>query len=301
MGTTTSRNLRDYSKGIFTRKLKAGSMQLALTENAWWGTSVDRVEGIKIAHDVGFDSYAIFTQDVQGRSFTPEVKKRMRDTMKDLGFPCASFCVILNSLVDWNEDIRKTTIAWVKDQIDTGYDFGSKKMIGVPTEYLWEKTEVKPEVQWNYAVEAMREIGDHAKTLGIEIGLESEPYKNNLLNNIETQVKFLDAVGHPSVKANVDFVHMHVVHDPPSTMEKLGKRIINIHFADTNGPDHAHFPPGSGIVPLKEDLQVLKKIGSNASIGVEIENLPEPQRIHEWVKQAYEGSAKLMDEVGVRG
>ena len=276
-------------------------MQLALTENAWWGTSVDRVEGIKIAHEIGFDSYAIFTQDVQGRSFTPEVKKQMRDAMNEFGFPCVSVCTILNSMIDWNADIRKATIKWAKDQIDTGYDFGSKKMIVVPTEYLWEKAEVKPEVQWGYAVDALRELGDYARSLGVEIGLESEPYKNNLINNIDSQLSFLNAVGHASVKANVDFVHMHVVHDPPSSMQKLGDRIINVHLADTNGPNHAHYVPGSGVVPIREDLEVLKKIGSNPSIGIEIENLPEPEKIHYSVKQAYEASAKIMDELGVRG
>ena len=65
-------------------------------------------------------------------------------------------------------------------------------------------------------------------------------------------------------------------------------------------PPHAHYPPGRGIAPLKEDLEVLKKIGYDGSINLELENAPEPQKIREWVQEGYRVTDGLMNGLEIR-
>ncbi len=270
-------------------------MKLGLGENAWWGTTVDRVTGIKLAKQFGFDDYAIFTQDM-----TPQLRRKMRETLQDVGLPVGTFLSVATSLVDWNAEIRRYTVDWLKRQIDIGYDFDTKKMILVPAEYLWARQEIKPEVQWNWALESLREVGDYARGLGVEIGLECETPTHNILRTIDDLVRMIKDAKHPAIKANIDLVHMYVVGDGPKDLEKLEGKIINVHFSDVHGRKHAHYPPGRGVVPLREDLKILKKIGFSGSIAVELEWSPEPDKIKEWVKEGYAETAKLMEELKIR-
>jgi D-psicose/D-tagatose/L-ribulose 3-epimerase len=270
-------------------------MDLALGENAWWGTSVDRVSGVRLAKEAGYDSYSIFTSDM-----TPEIRRGMRESMRDLDFPCSSFTVVGYSLADWNSDIRKMTLSWVKKQVDIGYDFGGKKMILVPGEYSWDKQEIDPKVQWGWTVDAVREIADYAKSLNIEVALEFETPRLSIINSIDTVVQLIEDVNHPALKANVDFVHMYVVGDKPESLKKLRGKIINVHIADSSAGKHGHMPPGRGDVPLLEYLRVLKEIGFDDTIAVEIEWSNQPGRILEWIEESYCETDKLMKQIGAR-
>lgn len=270
-------------------------MELSVSENAWWGTAIDRVKGIRVAKQCGYDSYCVFTTDL-----TPQLRRSMRDAMREEGLPCSNFTVVVTSLIDLNAEIRRMTIDWAKRQADIGFDFGSSKMILVPGEYVWEEQEVPPKVQWDWAVEGIREIADYADSLGIKTGLEFETPKHNIINSVESVVRMLDDVGRQYVQGNLDFVHMYVVGDGPEAVSKLKGRLLNVHFADCKGRKHAHWPPGSGVVPLKEYLAALRSIGYQGAIQMELEWSPEPAKIVEWVQDGYNSTAKMMKELGMR-
>jgi D-psicose/D-tagatose/L-ribulose 3-epimerase len=270
-------------------------MKLGLVENAWWGTKIDRITGIKIAKEYGFDNYAILMQDM-----TPRLRRRMRKTLENEGLPVSSFLSVATSLEDWNREIRRYTVEWLKRQIDIGYDFDAKTLILVPGEYIWAQQEIRPEVQWEWAVDGLREVGDHAKSLGIEIGLECETPKHNMLRTIDDLVRIIKDARHPAIKANVDLVHMYIVGDEPRSLEKLRGKLLNVHVSDCHGRKHAHLPPGRGVVPLGEALTMLKKMAFNGTLDVELEWSPQPDRIKEWVKEGYDETAKLMDELKIR-
>jgi D-psicose/D-tagatose/L-ribulose 3-epimerase len=270
-------------------------LELSISENAWWGTQVDRVKGIKVAKDCGFDSYCLFTVDL-----TPQLRRSMRDALKEEGLPCSNFTVVVTSLIDLNAEIRRLTIDWAKRQVDIGYDFGSSKMILVPGEYVWEEQEIDPKVQWGWAVEGIGEIADYAHDIGVETGLEFETPKHNIINSVDSLKRMLDDVGRSYVQGNVDFVHMYVVGDGPESLERLRGRLLNVHFADCKGRKHAHYPPGSGVVPLMDYLSALKGIGYTGAIQMELEWSPEPAKIVEWVKDGYDSTARMMKELGMR-
>jgi D-psicose/D-tagatose/L-ribulose 3-epimerase len=269
-------------------------MQLAIGENAWWGTSVDRVEGIKATSEIGFDGYSIFPVDL-----TPQLRRSMREVLNSSKMVPSTFTTVVTSLADWNADVRKFTVNWAKNQVDIGYDFGFKIMIMVPGEYVWAKQEIDPKVQWNWLLEGVREIADYAKSLGIVIGLEAETPPYSMLRTVDTLVKFVDDAQHPAVMANVDTVHMFVLGDSPQEMKRLKGKLVDVHLADTNEKVHHHHPPGSGIIPLREYIKALKEIGFEGPINVEIEWTPYPDKIHEWVRDAYTASTKMFEELGI--
>ena len=48
-------------------------------------------------------------------------------------------------------------------------------------------------------------------------------------------------------------------------------------------------------------LKEIKDLGIDGAISIELEYSPEPDKIVEWVEEAYTSTDKLMQEAGLRG
>ncbi|MGC4051481.1 MAG: hypothetical protein QM757_19195 [Paludibaculum sp.] len=73
---------------------------------------------------------------------------------------------------------------------------------------------ITPEDQWKWAVESVRELGEHAGGLGQEIAIELEPFHLSIVNTLPKMVRFLADVDHASVLANADISHLELSRTP---------------------------------------------------------------------------------------
>ena len=64
---------------------------------------------------------------------------------------------------------------------------------------------------------------------------------------------------------------------------------------------HGDLPPGRGVVDLKPYLAALRDVGFDGVVSIELEYSPEPDKIVEWVTEAYQSTAAMMAELGIRG
>ena len=64
---------------------------------------------------------------------------------------------------------------------------------------------------------------------------------------------------------------------------------------------HGDLPPGRGLVKFAPYLQAIKELAIDGVVSIELEYSPQPEKIVEWVEEAYRETAKLMDAVGLRG
>jgi len=271
-------------------------MKLGLVENCWWNSPIDPVNGIRLAKEIGFDSYDVFMLD------TPQqTREAEREALEKYDLPCSSFIVAANGLTDFVPELRKFSVRYVKEQADLGYDLDSPTMVLVLGGYSYEQREFRPELQWNWALEGVREVADYCHTLGIEIALEYVPYRFYLLNSVAEMARFIDEASHPSIKANADISHLYLMGDAPESLELLRGKVINVHFSDCDGKLHGDLPPGRGVVPLKEYLRALKHIGVGCPISVELQWPDDPRKIREWVTEAYNQTSEMMEELGLRG
>jgi sugar phosphate isomerase/epimerase len=271
-------------------------MKLGLVENCWWSSPVDPVGGIRLAKEIGFDSYDVFLLETPRE--TREAEKR---ALRETGLPCSSFIVAANGLTDFVPEMRKFTVGYVKAQADLGHEFGSPTMVLVLGNYAYEQREFRPESQWGWALEGVREVADHCRSLGIEIALEYVPYRFYLLNSIAEMSRFIHDADHPSVKANADISHLYLMGDAPDSLDRLRGKVINVHFSDCDGKLHGDLPPGRGVVPLKSYLEALKRTGVSCPVSIELQWPDDPRRIREWVTEAYTKTSAMMDGLGLRG
>ena len=145
-----------------------------------------------------------------------------------------------------------------------------------------------------------QQLGDYAADLGLQIALELEPFPLSLVNDVDSMVQFIDDCNHEAVQANIDISHLLLADVEPAELSKLKGKAIHVHISDCDGKVHGDLPPGRGVVPFEPYLEEIKKLDMTGAISIELEYSPEPDKITEWVEEAYVETDKLMQSVGLR-
>ena len=167
-------------------------------------------------------------------------------------------------------------------------------------EYIWDRQVIPPEEQWKIGVATCQELGAYAESLGVRVALELEPFPLSILNDVDSMASFVDEVGSPAIQANIDISHLVLAGVEPAELRKLKGKAIHVHISDCDGKIHGDLPPGRGVVPFEGYLEEIKALGIDGTIAIELEYAPEPDRILEWVTEAYEETDKRMRAVGLR-
>ena len=181
------------------------------------------------------------------------------------------------------------------------YEYEARNGLLVLGEYIWERQVIAPAEQWQTGVRSLRELGRYAADLGLQIALELEPFKLSLVNNVASMVRFLDDVNHPAVKANIDISHLQLAGTPAEELRRLKGKAIHVHLSDCDGKVHGDLPPGRGVMDFGPFLREIKALGIDGAVSIELEYSPEPEKIVEWVREAYQATDRLMRAEGLRG
>src|SRR5207245_7307789 len=136
--------------------------------------------------------------------------------------------------------------------------------------------------------------------LGLQIALELEPFPLSLLNSVDSMVRFIDEVGHHAVGANIDVSHLHLAKVPAAELRRLKRKAIHVHLSDCDGKKHGDLPPGRGVVDFPPYLREIKHLNIDGAVSIELEYTPQPEKIVDWVREAYTATDRLMREAGLR-
>jgi D-psicose/D-tagatose/L-ribulose 3-epimerase len=273
-------------------------MKLGLINSAWAQAGRETAYGIRKTKEIGFDTIDVFTDplDIDIRE-----RRLIKDVADDYGLPIISICCVALGLVDFNPSVQRFSIDRVRRYLDLCYEYDARNLLLVLGEYVWQQEVIPPGEQWKTGVENVRWLGEHARTLGLEIVMELEPFKLSLINSVDTMLRFLDEVGLPeTVRANCDISHLDLVRTPISEVARLEGRIGHVHLSDCDGKVHGDLPPGRGVTPIQDYLAAIHATGYDGVVSIELEYSPEPERIVEWVTEAYRETDRIMGALGVR-
>jgi sugar phosphate isomerase/epimerase len=149
-------------------------------------------------------------------------------------------------------------------------------------------------------VENLRELGRYAETKEIELVIELEPFENAIASSVHELARLIREVDHPAVKGNADVSHLHLSGASFEDVAVLTGMIGHVHVSDCDGRRHGDMPPGRGVTPIKEYLQAILDTGYSGTVSVELERVPEPDRMVELVEEAYRETARILAELGAR-
>lgn len=273
-------------------------MKLGLINSAWAQAGRETAWGIQQTKALGFD-----TIDIGADPLDIDVRERklIKDTADELDLPIVSVTCVAVGLVDFNPSIARFHVDRVKRHLDLCYELEAQNLLLVLGEYIWEQQVIPPAEQWRIGVENTRAVGEYARSLGLEIVMELEPFKLSVLNSVDETVRFLSEVGMPdTVRANCDISHMHLVRTPFEDVAKLKGLIGHVHLSDCDGQVHGDLPPGRGITPVREYLAAIQQTGFDGVVSLELEFAPDPDGIVDWVGEAYRETDKIMQALGAR-
>lgn len=272
-------------------------MKLGLISSAWAGSPVGTADGIRLTKEIGFDTIDIFADPMETDA---KEQRLIRDCCEEQHLPVVSTVCVALGIADFNPPVRRFHVARAKKYLDQAYDLKGRNLLLVLGEYIWQQEVIAPRDQWKWAVEGTRELGEYAAGLGLETAIELEPFHLSLINTLDGMARFLDDVNHPAVKANVDISHLVLAKTPASDLRRLEGRIAHVHLSDCDGVKHGDLPPGRGVVDFPPYLQALADAGFAGTVSIELEYSPEPDKIVDWVREAYDATARLMNNLGIR-
>lgn len=271
-------------------------MKLGIINSAWLATEYDGRRGLEMTREIGYQAVDILADPLD---LSDEARQDLVVGVAEVGLPVPSVIVVAVGFSDFNPSIRRFHLDRAKAHVDLGAELGAPIMVVALGEYIWNHEVIPPEAQWHWAVETTRELGEYAQGKGMRLAMELEPFELSLINNIDRLAKFIEDVDHPAVAANIDCSHLWLMELDASEIGKLEGQIIHTHFSDCNGVIHQDLPPGRGNTPLRSYLEALRDAGFDGVISLELEYIPNPAGIVDWVREAYDATRAMMDEAGV--
>jgi sugar phosphate isomerase/epimerase len=273
-------------------------MQLGLINSAFAQAGRGTEYGLEQTKAIGFDTVDIFTDPLD---IDQAERRLIGDACRRLDLPIKSVCCVAVGLIDFNPSVQRFHLDRCRAYLDLCRELGCDNLLLVIGEYIWQQEVIPPAEQWHTGVENIRRLGEYAGGQGLQIALELEPFKLSLINTVDTMVAFLDDVNLPDVvQANCDISHLYLMGIRPAEIGRLAGRVAHVHLSDCNGRVHGDLPPGRGVVPIKDYLAAIRDTGFDRTVSIELEYSPEPDRIVDWVREAYEKTAEIMHELGVR-
>lgn len=272
-------------------------MKLGLINSAFAQAGVNTATGLKHIARTGFDCVDIATEAM---TISKKEISLVARTCERLDLPIISLPFTALGLIDFQEPVREFHIGRCRKFIDLARTWRARNILLVLGEYLWQREVIPPAAQWQWGLECCRRLGDYAGRRGIDIALELEPFRLSLLNSVDAMVRFVDECNHPRVRANIDISHLVLADVGPAELRKLQDRAIHVHLSDCDGIVHGDLPPGRGVVKFAPYLHAIQGLAIDGVVSVELEYSPQPEKIFEWVEEAYRETARLMALAGLR-
>ncbi|MFN2134526.1 MAG: sugar phosphate isomerase/epimerase family protein [Candidatus Promineifilaceae bacterium] len=168
-------------------------------------------------------------------------------------------------LIQADEAGRANTIQYLKDSVTMVKELDGTVMSIVPSEVGKVVAQADPETEWNWAVEGLKEVNEHARKAGIKVALEPlNRFETNFINRADQAVALAKAVG-PDVGVCIDAFHMNIEEaNMRQAILHTGDMIFDFHVADNN-----RMACGMGALNWRDIVGTLKEVGYDGALTVE--------------------------------
>ena len=211
--------------------------------------------------------YGYESIEISGEPYIYDTKdvKRILD---ENGIRCWGSITLMvegRNMVAGDEETREKSVQYVKDTVTMVKELEGYEVSIVPGEVGKVMADSTPDAEWEWAVEGMKEIHEHAQKEGIKLAVEP-------INRFETyfisradQAKALADATSPDVGICLDTFHLNIEEtDPYEAIRNAGDRLVDLHVADNN-----RLACGMGQWDWKRVVDILREIGYDGALTVE--------------------------------
>lgn len=174
-----------------------------------------------------------------------------------------------------DKDVRDAGVANNKKALDCAAAAGSQTIVGPYHSALGIFSgQGATEDEFNWGADSMRQVAEHAGSLGITLGVEYlNRFECYFLNTAADTVRFVEKVDHPSCKMMYDTFHANIEErDEAGAIKTAAPHLCHVHISE-----HDRSTPGVGHVPWAKTFDTLKEVGYDGWMVVEAFGLSLPE------------------------
>ena len=167
--------------------------------------------------------------------------------------------------------LRSEARRYLRSLADFAAEVGAPLFVVAPTAYGRVKPVADARDEWRWAVEGVREAGEYAGSLGVDLSLECwNRYGTHMLNRLEEGARMWRETGLTNGGVMADTFHMNVEESSPlDAVRGLGGPLNHVHLSDSN-----RLAPGLGHIDFAGFIRVLEEIGYGGYLAFEL--IPDP-------------------------
>ncbi|MGH7578228.1 MAG: sugar phosphate isomerase/epimerase family protein [Longimicrobiales bacterium] len=160
---------------------------------------------------------------------------------------------------------REKSVQYCKDVITMVRELEGYEITIVPGTVGKIVADATPEEEWQWAVEGMKEIADHARREGIKIAVEPiNRFETYFITRGAQAYALAEATG-PDIGVCLDAFHLNIEEeDPYQTIIDCADRLVDFHVADTN-----RMPAGHGHWDWAKLVDTLRSVGYDGALTAE--------------------------------
>lgn len=194
--------------------------------------------------------------------------KEVRKLLKEHNLTCWGSVTLMlgeRNLLARNEGQRASSVQYVKDVVKMVKELDGHMVSVVPGTVGKMVPDGRPEEEWKWAVDSMKEIYAYSEAAGIVLGIEPiNRFETYFINRAEQALALAAAVG-PNCGVCLDTFHMNMEEtDMFEAIRKAKGKLAGFHVADNN-----RMAPGMGHLNWKKIIDTLGEVNYNSVLSVE--------------------------------
>ena len=204
--------------------------------------------------------------------------------------------------------VRALGVANTKEALDNAAAVGAQNLVGPYHSALGIFSGAGPtEDEWKWGVDSMRQVAEHAGSVGVMLGVEClNRFETYLLNTHSDAARFVREVDHPSCRMMYDTFHSNIEEkNITEAIRSCQDVLTHVHISEND-----RSTPGTGNVNWQENFDTLMEVGYDDWMVVEAFGLALPEiaaatkiwrRMYDSEEQlARDALAFMKQEVGAR-
>ncbi|MGV3684770.1 MAG: sugar phosphate isomerase/epimerase family protein [Daejeonella sp.] len=194
--------------------------------------------------------------------------KEVRRLLKEHNLACWGSVTLMlgeRNLLARDEAQRAKSVQYVKDVIRMVQELDGHMVSVVPGTVGKVVPDGRPEEEWKWAVDSLKEIYEYSEAAGILLGIEPiNRFETYFINRGDQALALAEAVG-PNCGVCLDSFHMNIEEDDMYEAIRRAKgKITGFHVADNN-----RMAPGMGNLDWKKIVATLQEVGYDGVLSVE--------------------------------
>jgi protein FrlC len=197
----------------------------------------------------------------------------LRQVLRDEGLAVASFIPAQfrypTSLCSPIETIRRDSVAYIQDSIETAASLGAPLVSVCPGHTLYGQSQEDGIGRLSQSLSA---IAEFAAGYAMRVAIEpADKYETDLLPTCAASLELANRLGYANLGVLLDNGHAYVVGESSAdTVHRLGDKLFHVHLDDNNGLRDQHLVPGEGNFDFQSLIVALRQAGYSGFLGVEL-------------------------------